>query len=438
MIDHEKVRQNLDLYRQAVNDKRLPLDLDNWLAVLTEHNRLKAEVDALRAQRNKLSDAVALLPKDEGAFGGREQIIDQGRALGRTLGAAEEQLRQVARTLYELDALMPGLPQDEVPPGFCDEDNLELRRVGEIFVGAADGAPFKDHLELMQMHRMVDLGLRDLAGSRAYALTGLGALLELAVLRMAFDFVCARGFNPVLPPLMVKADAMFGTGYFPLGEENAYEMERDGLFLTGTAEVGMVAMMAQRLFDGGELPVRLVGMSPCFRREAGSAGRDVRGLYRVHQFQKVEQVVFCADDAELIEAEHLALLRNAEDILQALELPYRVVRVCRGEMGLGQVLKHDIETWMPSRKGYGETHSCSTFGDFQARRLNIRYRDGAAKRYVCTLNNTAIASPRILIALLENHQRKDGTIYVPPALRPYLGGIEECIPVLRLKSDISQ
>jgi seryl-tRNA synthetase len=426
MIDHEKVRQNLDLYRQAINDKRLPLDLDNWLAVLAEHNHLKAEVDALRAQRNKLSDAVAFLPKGDGAARGREQIIEQGRALGQTLGAAEERLRQVAKTLHELDALMPGLPQDEVPPGFCDDDNLELRRVGEVVVGAAD-APFKDHLELMQMHSMVDLGLRDLAGSRAYALTGLGALLELAVLRMAFEFVCARGFSPVLPPLMVKADAMFGTGYFPLGEENAYELERDGLFLTGTAEVGIVAMMAQRLFAGGELPLRLVGMSPCFRREAGSAGRDVRGLYRVHQFQKVEQVVFCADDAELIEAEHLALLKNAEDILQALELPYRVVRVCRGEMGLGQVLKHDIETWMPSRKGYGETHSCSTFGDFQARRLNIRYRDGAAKRYVCTLNNTAIASPRILIALLENHQRKDGTIYVPPALRPYLGGIEECI-----------
>jgi seryl-tRNA synthetase len=298
-----------------------------------------------------------------------------------------------------------------------------VRRVGEV---KTKPFPEKDHIELAAMHGMVDFdGARQIAGSRAYALIGNGALLEIALMRFAFDRLINKGFIPVSAPLLVKHVAMFGTGYFPLGEDNAYELERDQLFLTGTSEVGIVSLKANHVFELAQLPKRYIGLSACFRREAGAAGRDTKGLYRVHQFQKVEQIVFCANDPEISQREHLALLQNSEEIVQALELPYRVVAVCTGDLGLGQVRKHDIETWMPSRQSYGETHSCSSFHDFQARRLGIRYRDnGGNKAFIHTLNNTAIATPRILIAFLENHQVEDGSIYVPKVLRPYLGGRE--------------
>lgn len=429
MINHQKVRANLEAYRQAIIDKGLPLDLDNWLAVADEHDRHKRDVEALRRERNRITEAVALLGRAKHADADLEErlrLIEQGRNVSTELAALEEQMRVVAAQLRELDALMPGLPRAEVPLGRTDEENVEIRK--GVF-GIPNHEFARDHLELMELHGMVDMAVRDMAGSRAYALTGMGALLELAILRLAFDLVLARGFTPVLPPLLVKHQAMFGSGYFPLGEDNAYQLEEDGLYLTGTSEVGMVAMMAGRLIERARLPMRFVGMTPCFRREAGSAGRDVRGLYRVHQFQKVEQVVLAPDDPELLRPEYDALLKNAEDVLTALELPYRVVAVCRGEMGLGQVLKHDIETWMPSRGAWGETHSCSLFDDFQGRRLNIRYQDEAGARpFVCTLNNTAVASPRILIPFLEIHQRKGGAIFVPEALRPYLGGRKELVP----------
>ena len=311
-------------------------------------------------------------------------------------------------------------PVEGVPLGETDKENVEIRRHGDC---AARPNWFRDHLEIGKMHRMIEFdGARLIAGSRAYALQGAGVMLEMAVLRFALDQLVAKNFVPVCPPLLVRHEAMYGTGYFPLGDDNAYEFERDKLYLTGTSEVGTVAMHMNKIFDCADLPQRFAGISACFRREAGAAGKDTRGLYRVHQFQKVEQVVFCENDEELSAKIHYELLQNAEDILRALELPYRVVAVCTGDMGLGQVLKHDIETWMPSREAYGETHSCSSFHDFQARRLGIKYRDAdERKKFVFTLNNTAIASPRILIALLENHQNEDGSINVPFALRPYLG-----------------
>jgi seryl-tRNA synthetase len=223
---------------------------------------------------------------------------------------------------------------------------------------------------------------------------------------------------------MVREAAMIGTGYFPIGVDDAYAIDKDGLYLAGTSEVALVAMNAGKTFLEAELPRRYVGVSTCFRREAGAAGRDTRGLYRVHQFQKVEQIVISPADPERSAIEHQALLQNAEEILQALELPYRIVAVCTGELGIGQVRKNDIETWMPSRAAYGETHSCSTLHDFQARRLNIRCLSAEGeKKFAHTLNNTAVASPRILIPLLENHQRQDGSIHIPTALRPYLNGL---------------
>jgi seryl-tRNA synthetase len=272
-------------------------------------------------------------------------------------------------------------------------------------------------------------GPRQFAGGRSYALTGLGALLEMAVTRLAVDTLVERGLNPVLPPVLVRERAMTGTGFFPLGREEAYNIGADDLFLVGTSEVPLVSLHADQVLDAKDLPIRYAGISNCFRREAGAAGKDTRGLYRVHQFTKVEQVVFCVPDEAVAEEEHYKLLGNAEAILAKLEIPYRVAIACTGEIGLGQTRKHEVESWMPSREAYSETHSCSTLGDFQARRSNIRVRlaDGSTA-FAYTLNNTAVASPRILIPLLENHQNEDGSIYVPPALRPYLFGREVLRP----------
>jgi seryl-tRNA synthetase len=272
-------------------------------------------------------------------------------------------------------------------------------------------------------------GPRRFAGQRSYALVREGAILELAVTRLAVDVLSARGLSIVLPPVMVKERAMTGTGFFPLGREEAYAITADELFLVGTSEVALVSLHADETLEEDALPIRYAGLSPCFRREAGAHGKDTRGLYRVHQFTKVEQVVFCLPDEEVAEKEHYALLANAEAILEKLEIPYRVAIACTGEIGLGQTRKHEVESWMPGRNAYSETHSCSTLGDFQARRSNIRLRrkDGSLG-YPYTLNNTAIASPRILIPLLENHQQADGSVRLPKALLPYMNGIEVLKP----------
>lgn len=416
MIDFEEVKRRQADYKNAIRSKRIPLDFDRLLHVAEERKTVRRVVDELRRERNQITAFVA-------AGAERTANIEKGRAVGERLKLEEAKLLDLENSYRELTALLPGIPAPEVPLGETDADNVEVKIHGRP---TTFDFAFRDHLELAALHKLANFeGAREIAGSRAYALMGIGALLENAVLQFALAHIVKKGFTAVLPPLLVNEVAMFGTGYFPLGEDSAYHLEKDNLFLTGTSEVGAVAIHANETVNQVDLPLRYVGISPCFRREAGAAGRDTKGFYRVHQFQKVEQVVFCANDPEVSRAEHNALLQNAEEIVQALELPYRVVAVCTGDMGLGQVRKHDIETWMPSRNSYGETHSCSTFHDFQARRLNIRYRDAYGKKhFVHTLNNTAIASPRILIALLENHQNRDGTINVPKALRPFLGGME--------------
>jgi seryl-tRNA synthetase len=316
--------------------------------------------------------------------------------------------------------LVPSVPHSDVPKGTSDDDNLEIRQWGKQ---RDFNFPFKSHIELCALLGLADFeSPSNFAGSRAYALTGDGVLLELAVLRFAFDYILSKSFTPISPPLLVKEEAMIGTGYFPLGEQDVYHIEKDKLILTGTSEVGLVSLHRDKVFSEDELPKRYVGMSTCFRREAGAAGKDTKGLYRKHQFQKVEQVVLSQADPTISDHEHNLLLQNSEEIMQQLGLPYRVVLVCTGDLGQGQVRKHDIEAWMPSRGKYSETHSCSSFHDFQARRSNIRYRaNNGSKHFVHTLNNTAIASPRILIPILENYQNEDGTVTIPEVLRPYIG-----------------
>ncbi|HRX86172.1 MAG TPA: serine--tRNA ligase, partial [Phycisphaerae bacterium] len=284
----------------------------------------------------------------------------------------------------------------------------------------------KDHVALGEALGIIDIerGVK-LAGTRNYTLRGDAVLLHHAVLRLAMDTMIARGFTPVQVPVLVREEIMYGTGYFPGGRDQAYLCERDNLSLVGTAEVSLTALHADEILDEADLPIKTVAMSPCFRREAGAAGKDTYGLYRIHLFDKVEQVVVCRNDVEESKRLHAEILANAEAVVQALELPYRVVNVCTGDLGQGQVQKFDIETWMPSRGGYGETHSASRFYEFQARRLKLRYRDADRRTRFChTLNNTVIASPRVLIPILELYQNADGSITVPKALRPYLGGRE--------------
>jgi seryl-tRNA synthetase len=285
----------------------------------------------------------------------------------------------------------------------------------------------KDHIELGTSLGMIDVerGVK-LAGTRNYFLKGDGALLHWAVLRFAMDFMINRGYVPMSVPLLMRDEAMKGTGYFPGSEEQTYQMERDELSLVGTAEVPVTAYHMGEILDQDQLPCKYVAMSSCFRREAGAAGKDTYGLYRIHQFDKVEQVIVCENSIEESKKYHAEILANSEAVMQALKLPYRVVNVCTGDLGKGQVQKYDIEAWMPSRNGYCETHSASRFYEFQARRMNLRYKDKKTKKnlFCHTLNNTVIASPRVLIPLMELYQTKDGSITIPEVLRPYMNGKE--------------
>ncbi|WP_394843028.1 serine--tRNA ligase [Pendulispora brunnea] len=416
MLDIAFIRQNADLVRAAIRNKRFDLDLDELLSADKRRREVITLLDEKRARKNQVAALIPKASKEE-----RPKLIEEGKEVKAAIEKLEPELAEITRVYDDFMLRVPSVPRPEVPVGAGEDDNVEIRKVGTP--RAFDFEP-KDHLDLMQSLGMVNFdGPRKFAGGRSYALTGLGALLEMAVTRLTADVLVQRGLTMVIPPVMVKERAMQGTGFFPLGREEAYAITADELFLVGTSEVALVSLHADDTLDEAQLPIRYAGLSPCFRREAGAYGKDTRGLYRVHQFTKVEQVVFCLPDEAVAEKEHYQLLDNAEAVLHALEIPYRVALACTGEIGLGQTRKHEVESWMPSRNAYSETHSCSTLGDFQSRRSNIRLRlANGTLVYPYTLNNTAIASPRILIPLLENHQNPDGSITLPKALVPYMNG----------------
>jgi len=420
MLDIAFIRQNADAVRAAIKNKRVDADLDALLAADKDRREALLEIEKKRARKNEIAQLIPKASKEE-----RPALIEEGKAVKVALEQLEPSMTELQKRFDAEMLRIPSVPRPEVPVGVGEEDNVEIRKVGtpRTFDFKA-----KDHVELMTLHRMVDWdGPRKYAGGRSYALMGTGALLELAVTRLAVDTLVERGLQIVIPPVMVKERAMQGTGFFPGSREEAYAITADELYLVGTSEVPLVSLHCDDTLDPALLPIRYAGISNCFRREAGAYGKDTKGLYRVHQFTKVEQVVFCMPDEEVAEKEHYQLLANAEAILAKLEIPYRVAIACTGEIGLGQTRKHEVESWMPGRndgKGaYNETHSCSTLGDFQARRSNIRVRlpDGSLG-FPFTLNNTAVASPRILIPLLENHQNADGSITLPKALVPYMNG----------------
>ncbi|MBN1506742.1 MAG: serine--tRNA ligase [Sedimentisphaerales bacterium] len=423
MIDIRLLRESPDLYIQAAKNKRFDVDVPRLLEIDRRLRELRATLQEIATEKNKIGKAV---PKLTGA--------DKEATLVKLaqLKQQEEQSEAEVKALQpQFDALILEVPQPadpDVPVGKDDTENVEVRREGEV--RQFDFEP-KDHVQLGLALDIMDIerGVK-LAGTRNYFLKGDGAMLHWAVLRFAVDFMAARGYLPMSVPLLMRDEAMMGTGYYPGSEEQTYRMERDELNLVGTAEVPLTAYRMGEILQAQELPVKCVALSSCFRREAGAAGKDTYGLYRIHQFDKVEQVVVCRNDAEESNKFHAEILANAEGVMKALGLPYRVVVVCTGDLGRGQAKKYDIEGWMPSRGNYCETHSASKFYDFQARRMNLRYKDPATKKnlFCHTLNNTVIASPRILIPLLELCQNADGTVTVPQVLRPYMGGKELITP----------
>jgi seryl-tRNA synthetase len=422
MIDIKQIRENPQTFRDGAKAKGFDVDIERLLQVDDALKAAKQQLQDISTEKNRLGKSIPRLSGDE-----KQAALAQLAELKQQEPELNEKIKQLQP---EFDALMLLVAQpvdDDVPFGADDTENVEIRREGQV--RQFDFEP-KDHVRLG-----VDLGIIDvergvkLAGSRNYLLKGDGALLHWAVLQFAIDFMVSKGYVPMSVPVLMKDEAMTGTGFFPGAEEQTYRMEKDQLNLAGTAEVPLTAYHMGEILKAEQLPLRYVGLSTCFRREAGAAGKDTYGLYRIHQFDKVEQVVICENSVEESNKYHAEILANSEAVMQALELPYRVVNVCTGDLGRGPAKKFDIEAWMPSRGNYCETHSASKLHDFQARRLNLRYKDktGArgtrhGTRFCHTLNNTVIASPRILIPILELYQNADGSINVPLVLQPYMGG----------------
>lgn len=416
MLSLQFIRDNPDAVRHAAEAKNAPLDLDALLAADAEVRGLKTRIDELRRQRNEISAAFKTAdPAERPALGAK------AKAFGAEAAEAEAALAERSAELKAQMLRVPNIPWEGAPVGPDESFNTVVRTEGEP--PSFDFEP-RDHVALVEMNDWADLSrITQVAGSRMYALKGRLALLEQALMFWAQQIIAEDGFTLMTVPALAKPQAFVATGHFPGHEEEAYEIAKDGLYLAGTGEIALTSLHSGEILEAAQLPVLYAGYSPCFRREAGSAGRDVRGLLRVHQFYKLEQYVICEDDEAQSARWHERLLANAERLLKGLEIPYQVVETSTGDMGLGKYRMNDIESWVPSLGKYRETHSCSTLHDWQARRANLRWRDGERKvRFVHTLNNTALASPRILVPLLENHQRADGRVRLPGALQGLMGG----------------
>jgi seryl-tRNA synthetase len=416
MLSLHYIRENTDAVRAAAEQKNVRLDLDRLLALDGEVRGLKSRIDELRRQRNELSASFKTAdPADRPALGAK------AKAMGAEAGEAEATLAGASEELNGLMLRLPNIPWDGAPVGPDENSNTVIRTEGTP--PQFDFEP-RDHVALLEMNDWAELGrITQVAGARQYCLKGRLALLEQALMFHAQQRLAADGFTLMTVPALARPQAFVATGHFPGHEEEAYEVPKDELYLAGTGEIALTSLHSGEILEQAQLPILYAGYSPCFRREAGSAGRDVRGLLRVHQFLKLEQYVICEDDPEVSAKWHARLLANAEMLLADLEIPYQVVETSTGDMGLGKFRMNDIESWVPSLGKYRETHSCSTLHDWQARRANLRWRDGERKvRFVHTLNNTALASPRILVPLLENHQQADGRVKLPKALQPLMGG----------------
>ncbi len=419
MLDIKFIRENKDIVAAGAAKKHITIDIDALLTLDDTRLGLMRETEALRAEQNEMSKHISTEADAEK----RKVMIDQMREVKERFAKKEDELKTLMHDWQVLMLQVPNVPDMSVPEGGSDEENVEIRKWGDI--KEFDFTP-KDHVAILE-----DLDLADfergskVSGFRGYFMKNDGALLFFALWQYVLNYFVKEGYTPMIVPSLVKREALLGTGYLPQGEEDLYKTQ-DGEYLAGTAEVAMMSYYRDEILEKKDLPKKIIAFSPCFRREAGAHGKDVKGIIRVHEFFKLEQVILSEASHEMSVALHEDITLHVERILQALGLPYHVVVNCGGDLGLGQVKKYDIETWMPSQQKYRETHSSSYFHDFQTRRLNIRYRDDDGKlRYVHSLNNTACATSRLPAAILENFQQADGTIKIPEVLVPYMG--KDCI-----------
>jgi len=431
MVDLKDLRENPQTYRRGAQLKGVKVDIDEILRLDADRLVAQQEFEKVRSEQNEASKQIGQM-KEPGA---KQAAIARVGELKSQVKLAEERAKAMEAALLPLLLQVPQPPDEDVPVGKDATENVVLYRWGQP--RKFEFKP-KNHIQLGEKLDIIDFaaGVR-IAGTRSYFLKGLGAELHWAVLRLAMDLmVREKGFTLMSVPVLVREEAMRGTGFFPAGREQTYHVAEDNLFLTGTAEVGLTAYEmpdADKVtLAEADLPLKYTSISTCFRREAGTYGKDAAGLYRVHQFDKCEQVVICRNDVQESRRWHLEMLSYSEEVLKRLNLPYRVIQCCTGDLGVKNASMMDIETWMPSRQsdkepdsGYGETHSASRLYEFQARRLNLRYKAADGKiRFCHTLNNTVVASPRILIPILENYQNADGSVTIPEALRAYMGGRE--------------
>ena len=418
MLSMDFIKSNRADVERAIRDKGVAIDLDALLGLDAQIRSMKTDMEGLRAERNALSTRFKDASTEEKA-----ELGKLAKVAGASAGKIEGQLASEEKLLKMLMLRLPGVPWEGAPVGPNEDSNIVIRAEGAV--PAFDFEPI-DHVALSEKNDWAELSrIVQVSGSRTYCLKGRLALLETKLMGWALEQIADAGFTPITVPAIAREQAFLNQGQFPGHREETYELPNDDAWLSGTAEVALTSLHSGEIVEAAKMPITYAGYSPCFRREAGSAGKDVRGLLRVHQFLKVEQWVMCEAD-ETVSAEwHGKLLGLAEQLLTLMEIPYQVIETSTGDMGLGKYRMNDIESWVPSLGKYRETHSCSTLHGWQARRANLRYRDSEGKvRFAHTLNNTALASPRILVPLLENHQTADGRVRLPKALRDLMGGDE--------------
>lgn len=416
MLDIKFIRENAELVKMAAKKKKITVDVDRLLAVDDQRREIMTSLENRKAEQNRFSLDIVQAGQDQIR---RNHLILEMQDLKAEIQQAEESLKPVMVEWQAIMLQIPNIPDMSVPDGESDKDNLEIKVWGEQ---TQFNFPAKDHVELMTKHKLADFerGVK-VHGFRGYYLRGDGARLSWAIWNYANQFFMAKGFEPLLGPSIVRKSNLYGTGHLPNDADDVYKTQDDD-YLIGTSEVSTMGFYADEVLEHSQFPVKFLSFSPCFRREAGSHGKDTKGLIRVHEFNKVEQVVLCeASHAESVRL-HEWINRNTEEFIESLNIPYRTVLNCGGDLGQGQVKKYDIELWVPGEQTYREISSASYFHDFQTRRFNIRYRDAEGKmRYAHSLNCTAIPTPRILVSLIENFQQADGSIIIPEALRPFMG-----------------
>jgi len=414
MLDINFIRNNRDIVKNAIKNKAVTLDLDDLLLLDQKLKEEKNKLQELQTRKHFIAKEVPLKNDSE-----KVALIDEGRNLGIYLNQQAEIVKNLQIEFQKLMWLVPNIPMPDAPIGEDSDANIVIKKVGE---NKKFDFPIRNHKELLKINNWAEFERTiKISGERAYALKGEMVLIEMAIHRLVLHKLKKKNFQIMTVPSFAREEAFVGTGHFPMGKDQVYKLEKDELFLAGTGEVIINSLHANEILKIDQLPLLYGAYGPCFRKEAGSAGKDVGGIMRVHQFNKTEQYIICENNVEESAKWHKFILEIAEEILCALELPYQIVECCTADMGLGKYRMNDIEVWVPSENRYRETHSGSTLHDWQARRTNLRYRDVNGEVKFChTLNCTGIATPRVLVPLLENHQNKDGTINIPQKLTEFL------------------